>query len=120
MQTVRKHADRSGELNEDGSWPLSHVSIVGDPEVEWGVSDTYVAKAVQEGWLSFENPTVLTTEVDGIAYSRGPVLTGSEVVLDVEGGELRYEVLEAPGRYRDPAGGVYVTHEYKLRLRKGK
>lgn len=121
MIEFRKRADKSGERLADGSWPLAGVELVGELDDWHGFADTFVARAHRDGWLEFENPTIASTEVGGIPYDRDPVVTGDVIVLKLAGGDVRYRVLEHPGRYLEADGKTHrVTHEYACELVKGK
>lgn len=124
MLKLRKRADKTGGEESraaDGSWPLAGVELVDDAPADHAFADTFVARAIRDGYLTFDEQTVATTDVDGVPYDRDPVVTGSTIVLHLTTGELRYRVLEHPGRYRDPDGSVRVSHEYRCKLeRKGK
>lgn len=140
MLTLRKRADRSkGERvvrfdEETGErklvnpatpgtdhepWPLAGVELVGDAPKQHNFADSFVARALRDGYLEFKNPRAEVTEVDGVQYSRNPVVTGDEIVLNLATGKLRYRVVEPPGRYRDKDGSVRESHEYRCRLVKG-
>lgn len=100
-------------------WPLKHAELVGDAPAEHGFADTAVARYMQDGFLTFKNMRAVFVEAGGKPYSRNPVLTGDEIVLDLKGKKLRYKVLEHPGRYEDDDGTVRETHEYTTKLVKG-
>lgn len=145
MLTLRKIADRSGAepprnkavgVNDDGSpklenpalpydallepWPLAGVELQGEAPRDHSFADTFVARASSDGYLSFEGMRMASTEVDGVAYDRDPVVTGDAIVLDLTTGPLRYRVLEHPGRYKRADGRVEVVHEYRCVLEPGK
>jgi hypothetical protein len=111
--------DTPGDDHEP--WPLDRVELVGDAPKDHNFADSFVARASQDGYLEFTKPRVVSTEVDGKAYERNPVVTGDEIVLHLASGDLRYKVVEHPGRYREDDGTHRVTHEYVTRLvRSGK
>lgn len=110
------NADKSGDRNPDGSWPIASVVVDGNAPAEHGFADTFVARALAAGYLSVENMQVVSTEVDGVAYDRNPVITGDAIVLDVEGGPLRYRIVRHPGRYQLADGSHEVIHEYETVL----
>ncbi len=117
MLELRKRADKSGpapDLEAGESWPLARVELVGEAPAQHNFADSFVARAIADGYLEFENARVATPE----GYARNPVLTGDAIVLHLSTGDLRYEVLEHPGRYVDPdePSGYRVTHEYRCRL----
>lgn len=120
MLHLVKHADRSGDQLDDGSWPLSHVELIGDPPAVWGAADTFVARAAADGYLRFENMRIGTSEAGGVPYPRDPVITGDSIVLELEGGDLRYRVVEHPGRYLEADGSIREVHEYQCELVTGK
>lgn len=128
MLQLRKRADKSGDPPAEGeAWPLSHVELVGDAPREHNFADTVIGRYMADGFAEFVTPRLAATEAtgeDGVtrAYSRNPVLTGDEIVLHLEGGDLRYRVTEHPGRYADEnePGGVRETHEYRTTLVRGK
>lgn len=99
------------------SWPLAGVVLVGPAPTEHNFSDAFVARAMEDGYLELEGMRLAWTE----GYERNPVLTGDAIVLHLQGGDLRYEVLEHPGRYDDAAepSGKRVSHEYRCRLAQG-
>lgn len=108
MLELRIRADKTGDPPEDGGrWPLSHVEIVGDAPLLHNFADSFVGKAMADGYLEFEGMAAAVTE----GYSRNPVITGDVIVLRLATGDLRYEVIEHPGRYGDE-----VHHEYRCRL----
>jgi hypothetical protein len=83
----------------------------GEAPAEHNFADCYVIRALREGYLEFEG---LRPHVSDDPYPRDPVVTGDAIVLHLSGGDLRYEVLECPGRYGDR-----VSHEYRCRLEAG-
>lgn len=109
-------AERAGidpPIRRVEQWPLSHVELVGDVPDEHGFSDTLVARGLQEGWITFRpEPTLQHTA----RYERGAVVTGEELVVHAKPKDVRFRVVEAPGRYPDPdePAGYRVTHEYRL------
>lgn len=129
MLELHKIADKSGDqppthpetiLLEDGSevphpqagqitepWPLSHVELVGEAPADHNFADTFIARAMGDGYLEFTDMAVVQSD----GYGRNPVLTGSEIVLHVADGDLRYRVLEPPGKY-----GERVSNEYRCEL----
>jgi hypothetical protein len=121
MLSLRKRADKTGEPPPDGeAWPLRHVELVGDAPKDHNFADTFVTRALTDGYLSFKNPRGVASDAGGVPYSRNPVVTGDEIVLALKGGKLRYRVLEPPGRYEDKDGTVRESHEYRCRLIGGK
>lgn len=121
MLHLRKRADREKPL-KDGVYALKHVELVGDAPRLHNFADTFVQRASAEGWLEFKNPRAASTEttIEGRdpetkTYSRGLVMTGDEIVLKLKGRDLRYTVLEHPGRYKD-GDSDRETHEYRCRL----
>lgn len=133
---IRKRADKSGDQPLDGqAWPLAHVELttpdgrraeLDEAPAEHNFADTLVAAGMTEGWIEVVNPRAAVTSTARGSYSRNPVVTGDELVLHLDQGDLRYEVLEHPGRYEqagegEDAGTVDVEHhEYRCRLVKGK
>lgn len=120
MLQLRKRADKTGEQDENGTWPLAHVELVGEAPKEHNFADTFVARALADGYLSFKNARATSSAVPpGVEpYGRDPVITGDEIVLKVKPKQLRYKVLEAPGKYPDPdeESGWRVSHEYRCNL----
>lgn len=119
MLELRKRADKTGKEPPDGeAWPLKHVELVGKAPTRHNFADTFVARALEDGYLSFKNARATSTT----GYDRDPVVTGDEIVLSLKGNKLRYKVLEHPGRYsdNDEPSGFRVTHEYRCRLVKGR
>lgn len=112
----RKLVNPATEGNEHEPWPLASVELVGDAPAKHNFADSFVARAMQDGYLELANPRAEATEVDGVSYERSPVMTGDEIVLHLANGDVRYKVLEPPGRYRDDDGSVRVSHEYRCRL----
>lgn len=49
MLELRKRADKSGKQNKDGSWPLTHVELVGDAPKQHNFANTFVARATADG-----------------------------------------------------------------------
>lgn len=120
MLQLRKRADKTGDEPKDGgAWPLARVELVGAAPKDHSFADTFVARAIADGYLELTNPRVTSTATTK-PYSRGPVVTGDEIVLHLHGGDLRYRVLEHPGRYPEQGGDDRETHEYRCRLVKGK
>lgn len=149
MLQLRKLADRSGPeparnkatgVDDDGNpilenprlahgallepWPLAGVELIGDPPTEHNFADTYVARALSDGYLTIENARPHASPVPpGVQpYDRDPVLTGDEIVIKLVDGDLRYRILECPGKYPDESefSGWRVSHEYRCKLAKGK
>jgi len=131
-EPARNHPDKTGALPSDElpagallePWPLDRVELVGDPPAEHNFSDSFVARALADGYLEFTNPRAASSPVPpGVsAYPRDPVITGDEIVLHLHGGPLRYTILEPPGKYPDDTepSGWRVSHEYRCRLAKAK
>ena len=118
MLELRKRADKTGPEPPAGEpWPLAGVELVGEAPKSHNFADTFVARAMQDGYLEFEEMSIAATE----GYGRNPVVTGTAIVLHLAGGDLIYEVGEHPGRYDDAGepSGKRVTHEYRCKLRKG-
>jgi len=86
------------------------LRIVGEPPKRHAFSDNFVARGLQDGTLELEDPTVQVTD----GYDRNPVLTGKALVLKVKGGDVRYKIVRAPGKYEDG-----VSHEYQVKLDQG-
>lgn len=101
-------------VREVSVWPLAGVELVGEAPQDHGFADTFVARALTEGYASFEDMTLHTTE----GYERNPVVTGSTFVLDLTTGPLRYTVVEAPGKYadEDEPSGFRISNEYRCQL----
>jgi hypothetical protein len=124
MLELRKVADKPADaplldLDENGvpkkgPWPLKHVELVGEAPANHNFADSFVAKALQDGYLSFEGMTLTQSE----GYERNPVVTGKEIVLKLKGATLRYKIIEPPGRYEED-DGPRVSHEYRCRLIRG-
>lgn len=117
MLQLRIRADKTG----DGPpWPLASVELVGDAPRDHNFADSFVTKGLAGQYLSFTNPrpvaSVLPADVS--PYERDPVITGDEIVLHLASGELRYKVLEHPGKHADESehSGWRVSHEYRCRL----
>ena len=123
MLELRKRADRAGEPDEHGTWPLEAVELVGDAPRDHNFSDAFVARALADGYLELAEPRASSSKLppDVETYSRDPVISGKEIVLHLADGDLRYKVLEHPGKYADEnePSGFRVTHEYRCRLVKG-
>lgn len=114
MLELRKRADRSGEPPAEGEpWPLASVELVGKAPAVHNFADQFVARAIGDGYLEFENAGVAMTP----GYERNPVVAGSAIVLHLAAGDLIYDVLEHPGRYERSDGTVEVHHEYRCKLR---
>jgi len=84
--TLRKHADRSGPeptYGPDGKpetpWPLTGVSIVGDPPPVHHFPKDMVTKAVGEGWMSLSQ--------------------GRIVIHTIDRGDIPYRIIRTPGAY---------------------
>lgn len=114
MLELRIRADKSGKQDGDGRWPIAGVELVNDAPKEHNFADSFVSRALADGYLEFEDQE--TSNSDG--YDRNPVISGSHIVLKLVSGDLRYKVLEAPGRYsdEDEESGYRVSHEYRARL----
>lgn len=114
MLELRKRADKSGDEPEPGTaWPLQHVEVTGDLPAKHNFADTFVARAIHEGYLSVENMRIGTT----VNYDRDPVITGDAFILHLVDGDVRYRIIDHPGRYADPDGGPdIVIHEYTCEL----
>jgi hypothetical protein len=120
MLELRKRADKTGDAPGPRGWPITHVELVGDAPKEHNFADKFVSKALADGYLEFTNPRARASAVDnGVdPYDRDPVITGDQIVLHLADGDLVYDVLEAPGKYRDEGepSGWRVSHEYRCRL----
>lgn len=90
-------------------WPLAGVELVGDAPADHNFADILVGRAVAEGWAEFVNPTVVTTD----GYERNPVVTGDQIVLHLDTGDLTYDIVDHPGRFDGE-----VHHEYRCKLAK--
>jgi|SRR5215471_7035721 len=60
-----KVADREAGQNEDGTWALKHVALVGDAPAEHEFSEGYIMKALSEGWASMSEGNIVFHLVDG-------------------------------------------------------
>ena len=124
MLQLRIRADKTGEQPESGRWPVDRVELAAEAPKDHNFADTFVARALADGYLEFENPRAVTSPVpEGVEpYDRDPVITGDAIILRLHGGDLHYRVLEPPGKYADEAepSGWRVSHEYQCRLARKK
>jgi hypothetical protein len=108
LNKAAKEAGVRPPYREVETYPLKHVELVGDAPAEHNFASSFVARAMGEGWLS---------------------LARGEIVLHLEGGDLRYTVVEPPGRYPtgktvegpdgEPIDEIRVSDEFVCEL-KGK
>lgn len=123
MLELRIRADKTGEPDGGGRWPIASVALVGDAPREHNFADTFVSRALADGYLEIVNPRAVSAQVPaGVQpYERDPVVTGDEIVLHLASGDLRYRVREHPGKFadEDEPSGWRVSHEYRCRLVKG-
>lgn len=90
-------------FQEVAVWPMAGIELVGDAPELHNFSDTFVGKAVADGYLSFENMSVHATE----GYERNPVVTGDAIVLQLDNVRLRYGIMQPPGKYEDETHNEY-------------
>lgn len=104
---INKLADKSGNRNEDGSWPLAGVRIVGDPPIEISVPQSYVTRARAEGWMTLENEQVVYRQAapndDPLAASPHQFMQADAIVIHTVDGDVRYRVTRQPDKYADNA-----------------
>lgn len=94
---LRKRADKSGpepDLEAGEAWPLAGVELVGAAPKNAELSTGYVARGQGEGWI----------ELGGLRLAEDPSglwVHADEIILHLEGGAVRYKVVENPGYVAD-------------------
>jgi hypothetical protein len=101
--TIRKHADKTGERAEDGAWPLSHVSLVGEPPETCQVPQDYALAARAEGWLTMEeDSTVYRPSAPRDQPTSQPphvFVHCKAIVIHTPDRAIRYKVVRQPDKY---------------------
>lgn len=140
---LRKHADKTGDRLDDGSWPSAGVSIVdhdraaADPPQSIILTPGKIAEGVREGWASTEGDTPVVRPAGPTMADWNSSHTGTphvfihldRVVLHTREGDVAYKVTHQPDKYVDSdnprekvtaekyaAGNTRVDNFYLLEL----
>lgn len=104
---VRKLADRSGQPNENGTWPLAGVRLI-DPPDACAVPARWLLNAHREGWAEAEGgePVVRPAGPPEAPYSSHHVFVPLDrVVFHTVDGDIAYRVVRNPDKYADDGTG---------------
>lgn len=99
---LRKLADRTGEPDKNGTWPLAGVVIEGQPPKACRVSQSFVMQAKAEGWVEVEGEEIVHRP-GGPANNEWAVthtfVHASVIVFKTTDGDIRYRVSHQPDKY---------------------
>lgn len=113
---LRKHADKSGDRNDDGSWPFAGLSIVDDqgrpvelPPKSIVLTPSKITEGISEGWLTAEgaNPVIRpagpSQAVWASTHTGQPhvFIHYDRIVLHTREGDVAYNVTHQPDKYAD-------------------
>lgn len=130
LLVVRKRADKTGPEPAPGqSWPLLGIELE-DPPDTCRVPTAWVNKAVAEGWVTLEAPTVVMRPAGPGGDPTANVhqfIHADTLVVHTLDGDVRYRVVRQPDKYvaggadDEPvtaevyaAGDTQVDHWYEL------
>lgn len=108
-----------GTLHEP--WPLAGVVCEGPPPEKTACGMSWLRQAISEGWAELHDQEVHHAPAgppEDPWRSSHTFYTGSRVVFHFDDGDVRYRILENPGKYTD-AEPPRVEWRYLLELDNG-